>query len=139
MVANLYGLPRELTHIHDLMGILQVLVFVRHFRRRYRGKVPFSCVNSPEPKALVSYCHSAPSVVRRCRPRRPSSVNFHILNFFSRTTWWILMKPGRDEVLMVPDKCCRFSTRSASEIISLGPPSSKNFFRPKGFSDKPKA
>ena len=31
---------------------------------------------------------------------RPSSVNFHIFDFFSRTTWWILMRLGRDQVLM---------------------------------------
>ena len=46
--------------------------------------------SSPEPKAHVSYCHSAPSVVRpSVRPssvvRPSSSVNFHIFNFFSRT------------------------------------------------------
>ena len=52
-----------------------------------------------------------PSVRRR---RRPSSVvNFHIFDFFSRTAWWILMKLGMYEVLMVPYKCCCFSARSA--------------------------
>ena len=69
----------------------------------------------------MSYCHSKPSVVRpsvvrplSVRPSvvRPSSVNFHIFDFFSRTAWWILMKLGRDEVLMVPYKCCCFSARS---------------------------
>ena len=62
--------------------------------------------SSPEPKAQVSYCHSAPSVVRpSVVVRRPSSssssssVNFHIFNFFSRTAWWILMKLGMHEVL----------------------------------------
>ena len=70
--------------------------------------------SSPEPKARVSYCHSAPSVVRPSVRRRlsSSSVNFHIFDFFSRTAWWILMKLGRDEVLMVPYKCCCFSARS---------------------------
>ena len=62
--------------------------------------------SSPESNAQVSYCHSTPSVVVR------PSVNFHIFNFFSRTTWWILMKLGRDEVLIVPYKCCCFSARS---------------------------
>ena len=42
------------------------------------GQIVFS---SPEPKARVSYCHSAPSVVRPSS----SSVNFHIFDFFSRT------------------------------------------------------
>ena len=51
---------------------------------------------------------------------RPSSVNFHIFNFFSRTTWWILMKLGRNEVLMVPYKCCCFSARSAQGRIQGG-------------------
>ena len=37
--------------------------------------------SSPEPKAQVSYCQSAPSVVRR----RPSGVNFHIFDFSSET------------------------------------------------------
>ena len=50
---------------------------------------------------------------------RPS-VNFHIFDFFSRTTWWILMKLGRDEVLMVPYKCCCFSVRSAQGRIQGG-------------------
>ena len=84
--------------------------------------------SSPEPKAHVSYCHSAPSVVRPSVVRRPSvrpssvrpSVNFHIFNFFSRTAWWILMKLGRDEVLMVPYKCCCFSDRSAQGRIQGG-------------------
>ena len=68
--------------------------------------------SSPEPKAQVSYCHSALSV----RPS-PSSVNlFHIFNFFSRTAWWILMKLAKDEVLMVPYKCCCFSARSAQGL-----------------------
>ena len=106
--------------------------------------------SSPEPKAQVSYCHSAPSVVRPSVRRRPSSsvrpsVNFHIFNFFSRTAWWILMKLGRDEVLMVPYKCCCFSARSTqgriqggAKIGQRGSPSSRIFFfRPEGYSDKP--
>ena len=99
--------------------------------------------SSPEPKAQVSYCHSAPSVVRPSVVR--PSVNFHIFNFFSRTAWWILMKLGRDEVFMVPYKCCCFSARSAqgriqggARIGQRGSPSSRNFFfRPEGYSDKP--
>ena len=56
---------------------------------------------------------------------RPSSVlrpslNFHSFDFFSRTAWWILMKLGRHEVLMVPNKCCCFSARSAKERIQGG-------------------
>ena len=76
-------------------------------------------LSSPEPKAQVSYCHSAPSVVRPS-VRRRNSVNFHIFNFFSRTAGWILMKLGRDEVLMVPYKCCCSSARSAQGWIQGG-------------------
>ena len=89
--------------------------------------------SSPESKAQVSYCHSAPFVVRPSVVR--PSVNFHIFIFSSRTAWWNLMKLGRDEVLMVPYKCCCFSARSAqgriqggSKIGQKGSPSSRNFF-----------
>ena len=100
--------------------------------------------SSPEPKAQVSYCHSASSVVRRLSS---SSINFHIFNFSSRTAWWILMKLGIHEVLMVPYKCCCFSARSSqgriqggAKIGHGGSPSSRNFFfRPEGYSDKPNA
>ena len=51
---------------------------------------------------------------------RPSSVNFHIFNFFSRIAWWILMKIGRDEVLMVPYKCCCSLARSTQGRIQGG-------------------
>ena len=71
----------------------------------------------------------------------------HIFDFLSRTTWWILMKLGKDEVLMVPYKCCCFSARSAqgriqggAKIGHGGSPSSGNFFfRPEGYSNKPNA
>ena len=102
--------------------------------------------SSPEPKARVSYCHSAPSVVRPSvvvRRRRRPSVNFHIFDF-SKTARWILMKLSRDEVLMVPYKCCCFSARSAqgriqggAKIGHGGPLISRNFFSPEGYSDKP--
>ena len=72
-------------------------------------------VSSPEPKAPVSYCHSAPSV--RCWRWRLHVIirkqNFHIFNFFSRTAWWILMKLDRegfsfDEILLqtIADNTC---------------------------------
>ena len=104
----------------------------------HRFKLLFS---SPEPKAQVSYCHSAPSVGR---PRPSSSVNFHIFNFFYRTAWWILMKLGRDEVLMVPYKCCLFFSQIRPGVDpgrgknrSRGSPSLRNFFfRPEGYSNK---
>ena len=113
------------------------------FKRKLFCRIPV--FSSPEPKAQVSYCHSAPSVVRPS-VRRPS-VNFYVFNFFSRTAWWILMTLGRDEVLMVPYKCCCFSARSAqgriqggAKIGHVGSPSSRIFFfRPKGYSNKPNA
>ena len=72
--------------------------------------------SSPEPKAQVSYCQTSapwPSV-------RGPSVNFHIFNFFFITAWWILMKLGRDEVLMVPYKSCFFLATSAQGRIQGG-------------------
>ena len=36
------------------------------------------------------------------------------------TAWWILTKLGRDEVPMVPNKCCCFSARSAKGWIQGG-------------------
>ena len=35
----------------------------------------------------------------------------HIVSLSYITAWWIFMKLGRDEVLMVPYKCCCFSAR----------------------------
>ena len=113
-----------------------------------RPMIGWDIFSSPEPKAQVSYCHSAPSVVRpSVRPSSSSVVNFHIFNFFYRTAWWILMKLGMHEVLMVPYKCCCFSARSAqgwiqggAKIGHGGSPSSRNFFfRPEGYRDKPNA
>ena len=56
------------------------------------------------------------------------------------------MKLGMDEVLKVPYKCCCFSARSAQGRIQggakkghRGSPSSKNFLRPEGHSNKPNA
>ena len=51
---------------------------------------------------------------------RPSSVKFNIFNFFSRIAQWILMKFGRDEVLLLLYKCCCFSVRSAKGRIQGG-------------------
>ena len=47
-------------------------------------------------------------------------VNFHIFNFFSITARLILIKLGRDEVLMVPYKFCCLSARSAQGRIKGG-------------------
>ena len=44
----------------------------------------------------------------------------HIVSLSSRTACWIFMKLGRDEVLMVPYKCCCFSARSVQGWIQGG-------------------
>ena len=68
----------------------------------------------------------------------------HIVSLSYITAWWIFMKIGRDEVLMVPYKCCCFSARPVQGRIQgrakIGQgdfPSSTNFFRPEGYSNKP--
>ena len=58
----------------------------------------------------------------RCRPasivRKLS--HFQLLLQNRLMDFWILMKLGRDEVLMVPYKCCCFSARSAQGRIQGG-------------------
>ena len=44
----------------------------------------------------------------------------HIVSLSYRTNRWIFMKLGRDEVLMVPYKCCCFSARSVQGRIQGG-------------------
>ena len=71
----------------------------------------------------------------------------HIVSLYKRTAQWMFTKLGRDEVLMVPYKCCCFSTRSVqgrvqggANIGHRGSPSSTNFFfRLKGYSNRPNA
>ena len=92
------------------------------FRRRHihSSECCHYFFSSPEPKTRVSYCHRAPSVVRpsvRRRRCRCPSVNFSHFRLLLKTARWILMKLVRDEVLMVPYKCCCFSARSAQGRI----------------------
>ena len=66
--------------------------------------------SAPEPKTQVLFC---------CIVHLTSIIclsTIYIFNFFSRNTWWILMKLGNDEVLMVPYKCCCISPRVAQEV-----------------------
>ena len=70
----------------------------------------------------------------------------HIVSLYYRIAEWIFMKLGGDEVLMVPYKCCCFSARSVegriqgrAKIGHEGSPSSMNFFRLEGYSNKPNA
>ena len=70
--------------------------------------------------------------------RRPSVCKLHIFKLIS---WWILMKFGRDEILMVPYKSCCFSARVAQGRLQggaklvTGSPSLMNFFRLDGYSN----
>ena len=73
--------------------------------------------SSPEPKVQVSYCHSAPSVVRPSV--RPSSVNFHIFNFFSETAERNSTKLDRMHDLNVLYQVCVFR---ADRKKTLWPP-----------------
>ena len=133
----------EVLEIHSL---LHVSVPLSLCALAHWGEILYIVFSSPEPKARVSYCHSALSVVRPSVVVLPSVWGklFHIFDFFSRTAWWILMKLGRDEVLMVPYKCCCFSASSAQGRIQggakkghSGSPSSTNFFfRLEGYSIK---
>ena len=132
-------LCRPFLHVYSLTKFwmfhnrLWTHCFLAHLSQRLKWPI----VIAHRPSSL------SPSVRRRRRP----SVNFHIFNFFSITAWWILMTLGRDEVLMVPYKCCCFSARSAQgqiqggvKIGHGGSPSLRNFFfRPEGYSDKPNA
>ena len=125
---------------HGLKIVYIYFMVVEHFLAHLSQRLKWAIVIAHRPSSVrpSSVC---PSVVRR------PSVNFYIFNFFSRTAWWILMKLGKDEVLMVPYKCCCFSARSAqgriqggAKIGHGGSPSSRNFFfRPEGYSDKPNA
>ena len=79
--------------------------------------------SSPEPKAQVSYCHSAPSVVRpSVRPssvRRPSSVNFHIFDFSSETTERNSTKLDRKQDLNALYQVCVFQADRKNKMAAL--------------------
>ena len=89
----------------------EVLLFLVPFRSKiFDG---FLAHLSRRLKWAIVITHRPLSVVR-------SSLDFRIFDFFSRTAWWILTKLGRDEVLMVPHKCCCFSARSVKGWIQGG-------------------
>ena len=74
--------------------------------------------SSPEPKAQVSYWHSAPSVVRPsfCRP---SVVNFHIFNFSSETAERNSTKLDRKQDLKVLYQVCVFRADRKNKMAAL--------------------
>ena len=71
-------------------------------------------VSSPEPKARVSYCHSAPSVVRR-----PSGVNFHIFDFSSETAEQNSTKLDRKQDLNALYQVCVFRADPKNKMAAL--------------------
>ena len=78
----------------------------------------FALFSSPEPKAQVSYCHSAPSVVRPS-VRRPSSVNFHIFDFSSETVERNSTKLDRKQDLNALYQVCVFRADRKNKMAAL--------------------
>ena len=74
--------------------------------------------SSPEPKARVSYCHSAPSVVRPSVVR-PSGVNFHIFDFSSETAERNSTKLDRKQDLNALYQVCVFWTDRKNKMAAL--------------------
>ena len=83
----------------------------------------YEVFSSPEPKAQVSYCHSAPSVVRpSVRPssvRRPASVNFHIFDFSSETAERNSTKLDRKQDLNALYQVCVFRADRKNKMAAL--------------------
>ena len=69
--------------------------------------------SAPEPKAQVHYCDHALSVVR------PSSLTFHILDFFSETTRRNSMKLDRKQDFNVLYKVCVFRADRKNKMAAL--------------------
>ena len=90
--------------------------------------------SSPEPKARVSYCHSAPSVRRKLFTFSTSSPE--PLDLF----WWNLVGMkyswSLTSVVVFRADPCRGGSR-AGQSRSRWSPSSTNFFRQVGYSNKP--
>ena len=78
-----------------------------------------SLISSPEPKARVSYCHSAPSVVRPSVVRRRPSVNFHIFNFSSETAEQNSTKLDRKQDLNALYQVCVFWADRKNKMAAL--------------------
>ena len=68
----------------------------------------------------MSYCHSAPSVVRpSVVRRRPSGVNFHIFNFSSETAEWNSTKLDRKQDLNALYQVCVFRANRKNKMAAL--------------------
>ena len=77
-----------------------------------------SVFSSPEPKARVSYCHSAPSVVRPSVVR-PSGVNFHIFDFSSETAERNSTRLDRKQDLNALYQVCVFRADRKNKMAAL--------------------
>ena len=84
-------------------------------------KYPF--FSAPEPKAQVHYCDHVLSVVRRpsVRPSvvRPSSLTFHIFDFFSETTERNSTKLQRKQDLNILYQVCVFRADRKNKMAAL--------------------
>ena len=76
-----------------------------------------SVFSSPEPKAQVSYCHSAPSVIH-LSVRRPS-INFHIFHFSSETAERNSTKLDRKQDLNALYHVCVFRADRKNKMAAL--------------------
>ena len=73
--------------------------------------------SSPEPKAQVSYCHSAPSVRPSVRPS--SGVNFHIFDFSSEIVKWNSTKRDRKQDHNALYQVCVFRADQKNKMAAL--------------------
>ena len=96
-------------------GMCGTLCIVRELNRFivhvYYKKV--SVFSAPEPKAQVHYCDHALSVVR------PSSLTFHIFDFFSETAKRNSTKLDRKQDLNVLYKVCVFRADRKNKMAAL--------------------
>ena len=103
--------------------------------------------SSPEPKARVSYCHSAPSVVRPSvclSVRRSASVVRRFRHLLQNRLmdfdeiWWEWYTHGPLQVLLFFGQIRPGADLGRGKNRSRGSLSSRNFFfKPDGYSDKP--
>ena len=107
-ISHHYSVIISLYRAHIIQYFQRISFLLAHLSQRLKWAIVIA--HRPSVRRRPSVCPSSVCL----------SVNFYIFNFFSRTARWILMKLGRDEVLMVPYKCCCFSARSAQGRIQGG-------------------